>query len=122
MKVSYTTSNGRLNVELEADTHISLWAQLASFQEAFEEEKCQKCNGTDLRFSIRKSSYIDKDTGKEKPCDYHELRCRKCGAKLAFGVLDDQTYRVYPKRKNRDGTIKGKYGWVKWNPETEKEE
>ena len=36
MKVSYTTNNQRLTVELEADSPKTLWAELAQFQEVFE--------------------------------------------------------------------------------------
>jgi len=117
MKLTYTTRNGRMTIEVEGDTHVALIQQLASFSEVFEEDTCLKCKGDNLRWTIRKS----KD-GKGKVFDYHELRCKDCGAKLAFGVLDDGSFRLFPKRKDADGKIKGKYGWVKWNPETEKEE
>ena len=117
MKVIYTTKNGRLSVELEADNHKGLWKQLAKFQEIFEEDTCKKCGKDHLRFVIRKS----KDS-KGKEYEYHELYCVSCRAKLAFGVLDDGEGGLFPKRKGEDGNIKGKYGWVKWNPETKKEE
>jgi len=117
MKVTYTTNNGRMTLELEADTHIALVAQLAAFSEVFEEDTCKKCKGDNLRWSVRKS----KDS-KGKVFDYHELRCQDCGAKLPYGVLDDNTYRLFPKRKDADGKYRGSYGWVKWNPETETEE
>ena len=117
MKVNYTTKNGRLTVELEADNHTKLWAELASFQEVFEEDHCRKCDSEDLKFVVRKS----KDS-KGKTFDYHELRCNSCGAKMAFGVLDDASFRLFPKRKGEDGKYRGNYGWVKWNPETETEE
>jgi len=116
MKVNYTTVSGRLSVELEAETQKGLWAQLAAFQEVFEEAKCRKCESTDLKFVVRKT------TDGKKEYDYHELRCNKCGAKLAFGVLNDDSGRLFPKRKDDEGKIRGAYGWVKWNPETEKEE
>lgn len=117
MKITYTTSNGRMTIELEADTHVSLVQQLASFSEVFEEDTCQKCKKQSLRWNVRKS----KDA-KGKEYSYHELMCKSCGAKLPFGVRDDDTFRLFPKRKDKEGLIRGKYGWVKWNPETEKEE
>ena len=117
MKVNYTTRNGRINVELDAETHTKLWGDLASFQEVFEEDTCRKCDSDDLKFVVRKS----KDS-KGKVFDYHELRCNNCGAKLPFGILDDGTFRLFPKRKDEEGKFRGKYGWVKWNPETEREE
>jgi hypothetical protein len=132
MKVNYTTKNGRIAFEFEADNHVGIWKNLSALQEVFEEEKCLKCGSDNLRFSVRKSTYTD-DKGKEKECDYHELRCRNCGAKLAFGVLDDGTFSLFPKRKDKEGNWLGKktnekgkevptYGWVKWNNETQKEE
>lgn len=117
MKAVYQTKNGRLNVELEASTHKELWKQLASFQEVFEETKCGKCKKENLRFVIRKS----KDA-KGKEYEYHELRCVDCGAKLAFGVLDDGSGSLFPKRKNDDGSVRGEWGWVKWNQEKQVEE
>lgn len=116
MKVRYTTNNRRLSVELEADNQKGLWAELAAFQDTFEESKCLKCNGEDLKFVVRKATDSD---GEEY--DYHELRCNKCGAKLAFGQ-SKKGGKLFPKRKNKAGEVLGKYGWVKWNPETEMEE
>ena len=130
MKINYTTKNGRLNFEFEADNQVGAWKTLASLQEVFEESKCLKCGGENLRFVVRKSQY--KDKGKVKDCDYHELKCGSCGAKLAFGVLDDGSYNLFPKRKDKEGQWLGKkikegeevptYGWVKWNHDTQKEE
>lgn len=117
MKVSYKTHNGRFTIELEADNPKGIWKQLASFQEVFEESTCKKCNKDNLKFVIRKS----KDA-KGKEYEYHELRCASCGAKLAFGVLDDGSGGLFPKRKGEDGKVKGSYGWVKWNPDTQQEE
>ena len=117
MKVLYTTKNGRLSVELEAETQTSLWKQLSVFQEIFEENTCKKCNSDDIRCVVR----VSKDA-KGKTYDYHELRCVSCGAKLPFGVLDDGSGSLFPKRKDKEGKFRGKYGWVKWNPEKEVEE
>ena len=115
MKVKYTTSNGRLSVELEADSQKDLWAELSSFQEVFEESKCLKCDSENLKFVVRKA------TDGTDEYDYHELRCAKCGAKLAFGV-QKKGGKLFPKRKDKEGNVLGKYGWVKWNAETETEE
>ena len=53
MKLSYTTANSRLTVELEADTHRELFAQISRFQEVFEETKCGKCGSENLKFVVR---------------------------------------------------------------------
>uniref|UniRef100_A0A6M3LIY1 Uncharacterized protein n=1 Tax=viral metagenome TaxID=1070528 RepID=A0A6M3LIY1_9ZZZZ len=117
MKISYTTTNKRLTVELEADSPKALWKELSQFQEVFEETTCGKCGCPDLRFAVRKAS---DEKGKEY--EYHELRCKKCWAKLAYGVLDDGKGGLFPKRaKGEDGKVKDR-GWVKWNPATNQEE
>ena len=117
MKINYTTKNGRIKVEFDSETQKGLWTQLSSFQETFEETACGKCGSEDLKFVVRKTT-----DGKKKEFDYHELRCANCGAKLSFGVINDDTGTLFPKRKDKDGKWLGKNGWVKWNPETEREE
>ena len=117
MKINYTTADKRLTVELEADSQKALWKELARFQEVFEEGMCGKCKCPNLRFVVRKA--LD-ERGKEY--EYNELRCRKCGAKLAYGVLDDGNNGLFPKRKDAEGNYKPDNGWVKWNRETQQEE
>jgi RNase P subunit RPR2 len=117
MKVTYKTKNERMQIEFDANTHKEIVKQLASFSEVFEEGTCKKCNSDNLKWSIR----VSKDK-KGKEFAYHELRCGDCGAKLPFGILDDGTDSLFPKRKDEEGNIRGKWGWVKWNPETEREE
>lgn len=110
MKVVYTGK--KLSVEIEGANQSELWGKLGEFQEVFEEPCCGKCKGENLRFTIRK---VDKYR-------YHELRCADCGAKLSFGVHDDGSNSLFPKRKDEEGKVKGTNGWVKWNPQTNKEE
>jgi len=77
MKVNYTTSNGRINVEIEGDTQVEIFQQLGNFQEIFAETECGKCESENVRFQVRN---VDDNL-------YYELRCMDCGAKLAFGVM-----------------------------------
>ena len=42
MKVTYTGTNGRLKVELEAESQVDLFQQLSEFQEIFDETECGK--------------------------------------------------------------------------------
>ena len=106
MKLSYTTANSRLTVELEADTHRELFAQISRFQEVFEETKCGKCGSEYLRFVVRT---VDEN-------EYFELRCMDCGAKLAFGSMK-KGGGLFPKRKDGDNWLPDN-GWQKWNPKT----
>ena len=116
MKIKYTTHNQRMTIEFEAGSHKAIWKQLASFEEVFEETTCQKCKSGNVRHILRKARKNDKEY------EYYELRCADCGAKLAFGILDDGSDNLFPKRRNEEGGVKGEKGWVKWNPATKQEE
>ena len=48
MKVVYQTRNGRLNVELTGDDQKSIFAEIAKFQEVFEETVCGKCGSDNV--------------------------------------------------------------------------
>ena len=111
MKVNYTNNSGRIMVELDGETQADLFEQLAHFQEVFDESQCGKCQSEDLRFQVRN---VDDNL-------YYELKCADCGSRLAFGVMK-KGGRLFPRRKDRDGNWLPNRGWVKWNPETKKEE
>jgi len=127
MEVTYRTKNGRMSCVFEGKGHSDIHEQIASFQEVFEENACGKCGSDDIKFVVR----IAKD-GKEE-FTYHEMRCNKCGAKLSLSQKNDKTGSLFPVRFERDGKEykkdangkmipKGKNGWVKYNPATQKEE
>lgn len=107
MKLTYTTYNNRINVEFEADTQRDIFEQIAKFQEVFEEDVCGKCGNERLKFIVRT---VDDN-------QYYELRCVKCGAKLAFGS-HKKGGGLFPKRKDGDKWLPDN-GWVKWNAKTE---
>jgi hypothetical protein len=104
MKIQYTTKNQRLNVELESNSAKEAFKQLAEFQEVFDENSCGQCNNDDLRFIVRTV----------EGNDYYELKCKACGAKLAFGQHKSGG-TLFPKRKLADGSFDYKNrGWFKW--------
>ena len=109
MKVTYNT--GKMSVELEGETQRDLFGQLAAFQEVFDETTCGKCGSTNVKFVVRQV----------EDNEYSEVRCLDCGAKLAFGC-HKKGGGLFPKRKDADGNWLPDRGWVKWNPETQKEE
>ena len=109
MKVTYTVGN--IALEIDADTQVEVFQQLASFQEIFAETKCGKCGSENIRYQVRN---VDENL-------YYEARCADCGAKLAFGAMK-KGGRLFPRRKDKDGNWLPDGGWVKWNPETKKEE
>jgi hypothetical protein len=116
MKITYTTINKRMSVELDVPNQKEAIKNLHSFQEIFE-ENCGKCKSDNIKFTTRKAT-----DEKKKEYIYHELRCGKCGAKLPLGVLDDGSDNLFPKRKGEDGNYVGSNGWRLWNKETQKEE
>ena len=111
MKLTYTTANSRITAEFDADTQRELFTQISKFQEVFEEAKCGKCGSENIKFVVRT---VDDN-------EYYELRCMDCGAKLAFGSMK-KGGGLFPKRKDSEGNWLPDRGWVKWNPDTKKEE
>ena len=111
MKLTYSTKNGKLKVELEGDSQRDLFEQISNFQEVFEEDTCGKCGSENIKFVVRN---VDENL-------YYELRCAYCGARLSFGSMK-KGGGLFPKRKDNDGNWLPDRGWVKWNPKTEKNE
>lgn len=116
MKVMYRTKNGRMSFEIEGDKQQDVWEKIAALQEIFEETNCGKCASDDVRFVVRKAK---NDKGKE--FKYYELHCKKCRARLSFGVFEDAS-GIFPKRKDAEGNWVGNNGWKLFNKETGKEE
>lgn len=107
MKLTYTTKNGRIAVEVEGESQKDLFLELARFQEVFEETTCGKCGSENLRFVVRT---VDDN-------QYYELRCLDCGARLAFGV-HKKGGGLFPKRRGENNEWLPDRGWVKWNSQT----
>jgi len=114
MKVRYTSGDGRLSVEVEGENQKSVFGEIARFQEVFEHTICGKCNGQDLRFVVRNVS----------DNDFYEIHCvnPKCRARLAFGQHKGKEGTLFPRRKDDSGGWLPNGGWVKFNPQTGKEE
>ena len=110
MKLNYTTKNGRLSVGIEAESQRELFSELNKFQEVFENEACGKCKGDDIQYVVRT---VDDN-------QYYELKCKSCGAKLAFGS-HKKGGGLFPKRKDGDAWLPDG-GWMKWNPKSKQME
>ena len=105
MKISYTTKNQRLNVQIDENSVKESFKKLAEFQEIFDEPCCQLCKNENLQFVVRT---VDGN-------DFYELRCKKCFAKLAYGQHKIGN-SLFPKRKRSDGSLdKEHHGWHRWN-------
>ena len=117
MEVTYTTHDGRMTAKIDGDDQKSIVEKIAAFSEVFEFEPCGKCDGTDIRFRVRKVA----DT-KGKQHTYYEKKCFHCGAKLQFGQHSEGG-SLFPKRYDSEKNESiGKYGWVKFNKESGQDE
>ena len=106
MKINYTTTNQRINVEIESQNAKDAFKQLAEFQEVFDEQSCGMCQSQNIQFIVRT---VDSN-------DYYELKCKQCTAKLAFGQ-HKAGGTLFPKRKKEDGSYDYQFkGWHKWSP------
>ncbi len=112
MKVTYTP-RPNIVVEFEADGQKGLFEVMHQLQEIFSETQCGKplCQSNKLQFVVR-----EVDDNK-----FYELRCKKCGASLAFGCHKKHG-TIFPQRKDKDGNRLPDGGWTKWNPATEQRE
>lgn len=127
MKLLYTTKDGRLQVELEADSQSELWRELARFQEVFEEtasgnvvdEKGKKYLATsdDIKFIVRTAEGVN-DKGKTETYEYYEkvvVSGPLQGYKKSFGLLNDKSKGLFPKKAPEKDVIYGYNGWSKYN-------
>lgn len=103
MKVSYTTGDKRLTVEVEGKDNKEIFSQLAVFQEIYETRKCGACQSERVQFVVRE---VQGNT-------YYEIRCLDCGATLAFGQKRADG-SLFPKKKDKEGNYLPNNGWVKW--------
>jgi len=126
MKMTYTTKDGRMTVELEGNTQKALFLELAKFQAVFEGEATCKQNGEivasdDIQFVVRNAKYTDQETGKEKTAQYFEKRVRSgpmVGYKQEVGVYDNGNDDLFTKYKIPEDipgmdVIPGFNGWHK---------
>lgn len=123
MKLVYTTKDGRMSVEFEGANDKELFRQLSHFQEVFEDTPSANIDGKpvsggDVAYRVRKAKYTD-EKGKEKEAEYFEKMVVSgplTWYKKSFGVLDDGSDNLFPKRpEDSDSIVKGNNGWHKYN-------
>jgi hypothetical protein len=123
MKLTYTTSDGRMTVELEANNDKEMFRKLARFQEIYEDVPSgtvdkKLVTGGDVSYRVRKAKYTD-EKGKEKEAEYFEKVVTNGPLKWykkSYGVLDDGTDNLFPKRPDEGDTSveRGENGWHKY--------
>lgn len=119
MKLLYTTKDGRMTAEFEADTQVDLWKQLAAFQEVFEGNTVTKfgLKSDDVKFVVRHDSEEN---------EYFELHYsgdnpKLFGVKKAFGQAKKPKGSLFPRRKDSEGKYLSDNGWQKYDKDQGKE-
>ena len=125
MQVTYTTADGRMSVTVEGRDQVSVFQQIASFQEIFETPtrniviNGEEVDSKDVRLQVRKNNDGD---------EFYELvyagpNKNLMGYKFEFGCTKDPKGGLFPKRKDAEGNWKDNNGWTKWqgNKETTSE-
>jgi hypothetical protein len=106
MKWTYTSHDGRLSFEFDADSQKAIFAKLGMLQEVFEVDSfCGCCGKTNLRFRVRHAESRD-----GRKCDYYELQCGDCNARLCFGQHQVGN-TLFAKRKDSEGNVLASRGW-----------
>lgn len=123
MKFTYTTADGRLTIEFNAGSDKEAFRQLAHLQEVYEDVPAARIDGKlveggDVKYKVRKAKYTD-EKNKEKEAEYFE-KIVSTGPlswyKKGFGVLDDGTDNLFPKKAPDDPNMTvGLNGWHKYN-------
>ncbi len=104
--------SGRLSIEVEGEKQKDVFRELSQAQEVFQHEACGKCKGTELRFVVRNV----------EDNDFYEIHCLKCRARLSFGQHKGKEGTLFPRRKDKENEWLPNGGWMKYNPQTGKEE
>ena len=119
MKVTKSINGGKTVVELEAKNHIDLFTQMVSFEEVFDDKAAATIDGkyhetNDVKYMRRKAKYED-EKGKEKEAFYYEkivVSGPFKGFKKCYGVLDDGSGNLFPKKPPENGVKTFGYnGW-----------
>lgn len=100
MKVTYTTANGRIQIEAEAASAKAAFEVVAGVQEVFEEPCCGLCKSTSIRFDVRE---FDKNK-------YYKLVCLACGGQFDFGQHKEGG-GLFPKRRGEGKELLPNGGW-----------
>ena len=118
MKARYTTRNGRYTFEVEGNTHVELFKQIAEIQEIYEGLSCTYNGKTSEDVILRVRNVEDNDF-LEDVCVSNDFDMRN--ARLSFGQAK-KGGGIFPKRKNEDGSYNKNNGWKKWNADKKVEE
>ena len=99
----------RLSLEVEGESQVALFDEIAKHGEVFGIGKCGACKSSDIRFVNRTVSKEEK--GKTKNYQYRELHCNACRARLSFGQHQEGG-SLFPRKKGDDGEWLPNNGWT----------
>lgn len=113
MELKYRSACGRYEVMFEAKEQKDLFAQIATFQEIFEDDTSVNIDGvdvptSDIRFRVRA---VDDNEFYEKV--YVGSNPKLFGYKIEYGSAK-KGGGLFPKRKDKDGKYYKNNGWHKW--------
>jgi hypothetical protein len=108
VKVTYTTSNGRIKFEAELEKVKTAFEFIAHVGELFEEKACGCCKSENIRPQVRHhESFV-----------FYELRCQDCDAQLSFGQKKEGG-NLFPKRYDTEARqAMPDRGWHHYEPVT----
>lgn len=101
MKVRYKGDS--FDVEVDGKDCKDCFVQVAAAIEVFCNTHCGSCGASNCIPSVRE---VQGNT-------YHEMKCRNCGASLAYGQRKSDG-ALYPKKKDKEGNWLENSGWVKF--------
>ena len=108
MKAQFKVSS-KLIVEVESDSQRSMFEELARIGEVFGQDKCQKCESTNIKFVVRN----DKEENK-----YYSMDCIDCKARLSFGA-NKKGETLFVKKKDKEDKWIPNNGWQRWSTTTQ---
>jgi hypothetical protein len=120
MEMKYRSACGRYEVMFDEKSQDSLFAQIAKFQEIFEDDVSVVIEGTavpisDIKFRTRKNK--DGDVFYEKV--YSGSNPKLFGYKMEYGNSKEDKGSLFPKRKDKDNNYYKNGGWHKWEGPSE---
>lgn len=122
-RVTYRTADGRLSIEFDSNNDKDTFRKIAHFQEVFEDTPSgspggKPHTGGTVVLRVRRATYED-EKGKQKEAEYFEkvvVDGPLAWYKKSYGVLDDGSDNLFPKRPAKDDTTveHGVNGWHKY--------
>lgn len=124
MKFSYTSKDGQIGFDFDANTPQEAFKKIADFQEIFENDAAADVGGKfvgpkeagEVRYVVRNVAYTD-EKGKPKQATYYEKRVISGpmkGYRKDYGLLEDGS-GMFPKKAPTEKSVPGFNNWYKYD-------